>query len=73
MSGIEDFTPMIYSVNSMADKLARAAAKRIAGLLEEICLLRGSRNGRGQGGHSIEPNPYSKVNYNIKRSIDVYR
>ncbi len=28
-----DFTPMIYSVNGMADKHARAAEKRIAGLL----------------------------------------
>ena len=28
-----DFTPMLYSVDGMADKLARAAEKRIAGLL----------------------------------------
>ncbi len=28
-----DFTPMIYSVNGMADKHARAAEKRIAGIL----------------------------------------
>jgi hypothetical protein len=28
-----DFTPMIYSVDGMADKLARAAERRIAGLL----------------------------------------
>jgi hypothetical protein len=27
-----DFTPMIYSVNGMADKHARAAEKRIAGI-----------------------------------------
>jgi hypothetical protein len=33
---------------------------------KEICLLKGSRNGRGRGGHSTEPNPYSKVNYRIK-------
>ncbi len=29
----QDFTPMIYSVDGMADKHARAAEKRIAGLL----------------------------------------
>jgi hypothetical protein len=28
-----DFTPMLYSVDSMADKYARAAEKRIAGIL----------------------------------------
>ena len=28
-----DFTPMIYSVDGMADKHARAAEKRIAGIL----------------------------------------
>ncbi len=28
-----DFTPMIYLVNGMADKHARAAEKRIAGIL----------------------------------------
>ncbi len=29
----QDFTPMIYLVNGMADKHARAAEKRIAGIL----------------------------------------
>ena len=29
----QDFTPMIYSVDGMADKHARAAEKRIAGIL----------------------------------------
>ncbi len=29
----QDFTPMIYSVNGMADKHARAAEKQIAGIL----------------------------------------
>ncbi len=29
----QDFTPMIYSINGMADKHARAAEKRIAGIL----------------------------------------
>ena len=29
----QDFTPMIYSVDGMADKLARAAERRIASLL----------------------------------------
>ncbi len=33
----QDFTPMIYLVNGMADKHARAAEKRIAGILAAKC------------------------------------
>ena len=49
------FGPRRFSFGS--DKLRKYANKG------------GSRNGRGRGGHSIEPNPYLKVNYKLK----VYR
>jgi hypothetical protein len=48
--------------------------KTIVGLRKYAYNYRGSRNGRGRGGHSIEPKPlFNGGQLVIKRSIEVYR
>ena len=59
----------VYAVSCQLVDVQSAPVKAGSDKLKKYADKGGSRNGRGRGGHSTEPNPNSKVNYKLR----VYR